>query len=171
MPSTPTTRARLRKRNFSENTRRKKSPVKEMATTIDVVPLHSEEAAPEPRDNSTNRENNEKAAQVRKRGRPTGAKDNKRRKTPVRRKKATDLSPIVQEEAPQQSLPPAASSTPQIKEPSVAPAIQPIITRPTPEVSEMTPFQRSRLQYLQRQSAQQAHWDGIVTPMFRYPIY
>ena len=161
-----------------------------MATTIDVVPLHSEEAAPEPRDEKeeTNSENNEKAEQLRKRGRPAGAKDNKRRKTPVRRKKVAEAQSIAQEEAPQQSLPSAAPgpSTPQIKEPTVAPATEPVVqpiipmtasatipvtAPPTPTVPEMTPFQRSRLQYLQRQSAQQAHWDGIVAPMFRYPIF
>ena len=159
-----------------------------MATTIDVVPLHSEEAAPEPRDEKeeTNSENNEKAEQLRKRGRPAGAKDNKRRKTPVRRKKVAEAQSIAQEEAPQQSLPSAASSTPQIKEPTVAPATEPVVqpiipmtataiipetASPTPTVPELTPFQRSRLQYLQRQSAQQAHWDGIVAPMFRYPIF
>ena len=155
-----------------------------MATTIDVVPLHSEEAAPEPREErvETNSENNEKAEQLRKRGRPAGAKDNKRRKTPVRRKKVAEAQSIAQEEAPQQSLPSAASSTPQIKEPTVAPATEPAVqpiapatipvtASPTPVVPEMTPFQRSRLQYLERQSAQQAHWDNIVGPMFRYPIF
>ena len=153
-----------------------------MATTIDVVPLHSEEAAPEPRDEKeeTNSENNEKAEQLRKRGRPAGAKDNKRRKTPVRRKKVAEAQSIAQEEAPQQSLPSAAPgpSTPQIKEPTVEPVVQPIVPaaipvtpQATPIVPEMTPFQRSRLQYLERQSAQQAHWDGIVAPMFRYPIF
>ena len=153
-----------------------------MATTIDVVPLHSEEAAPEPREErvETNSENNEKAEQLRKRGRPAGAKDNKRRKTPVRRKKVAEAPSIAQEEAPQQSLSAAAPgpSTPQIREPMVEPVVQPIAPAtipvtapPTPTVPEMTPFQRSRLQYLQRQSAQQAHWDGIVAPMFRYPIF
>ena len=102
-----------------------------MATTIDVVPLHSEEAAPEPRDEKeeTNSENNEKAEQLRKRGRPAGAKDNKRRKTPVRRKKVAEAQSIAQEEAPQQSLPSAAPgpSTPQIKEPTAASATEPAV--------------------------------------------
>ena len=64
-------------------------------TTIDVVPLQvdnlsSEEAPKEEvlidseKNESTGSENNEKS---RKRGRPAGAKDLKRRKTPVRRKK------------------------------------------------------------------------------------
>ena len=153
-----------------------------MATTIDVVPLHSEDTAAEPREEraETSSENNEKAEQVRKRGRPAGAKDNKRRKTPVRRKRVSEAPAIAQEEAPQQSLPSAAPgpSTPQIKEPIVEPVVQPIVPaaipvtpQATPIVPEMTPFQRSRFQYLERQSAQQAHWDGIVAPMFRYPIF
>ena len=148
-----------------------------MATTIDVVPLHSEEAAPEPRDGTaeTNSENNEKAEQLRKRGRPAGAKDNKRRKTPVRRKKVAEAQSIAQEEAPQQSLPSAAPvpSTPQIKEPTVEPVAPPIIpmtVQSAPAVAEMTPFQRGRMQHLERQSAKQALWDGMIFPMFHYPV-
>ena len=141
--------------------------------TIDVVSLDASEgdavieSRSEEQNDSTNGENTEKA---RKKGRPAGAKDVKRRKTPVRKK---------MQEAPKKVLEPStpvAPMAPVTVEPVVAPiasapAAVPTIMPSTSPVQEMTPFQQSRLKYLERQSMQQAHWDGIVAPMFRYPIY
>ena len=143
--------------------------------TIDVIPLHSEEEtltdAREERA-ETSSENNEKAEQTRKRGRPAGAKDIKPSKTPARQKKATSSIEAVQEAPP-------IEGPPKIEERAAAPAAAPVAVIPplvhqaaVPKaVPEITPFQRHRMQYLERQSSRQAHWDGIVTPMFRFPVF
>ena len=142
-----------------------------MATTIDVVPLDLEKVEPEKADilsESSKSENNE-SPKSKKRGRPAGAKDLKPRKTPARQKK----TPQVSKEA--LSSQPALEEAPPIEQPVMQ--VQPMqseaaspkaIPKATPELS---PFQRSRMRFLESQSAHQSHWDGIIQPMFRFPIY
>ena len=170
--------------------------------TIDVVPLQvdtlsSEEAPKEEVNNdvliesekneSTGSENNEKS---RKRGRPAGAKDLKRRKTPVRRKKE-----ISKESLGEIHTDASSSTAPMPAAPAVAPAVTVVkdevarvvatapkeeieteaaaraIARAIPPREELTHYQRLRMQHLERQSAREAHWDGLITPMFRFPVY
>ena len=176
-------------------------------TTIDVVPLQadnlSSEKAPKEEVNndvlidsekneSTGSENNEKS---RKRGRPAGAKDLKRRKTPVRRKKeiskeslgeihtdassstatmpaAPAVAPAVTVVKDEVARVVATAHTPapkeEIEKEAAARAIPP---RAIPPREELTHYQRLRMQHLERQSAREAHWDGLITPMFRFPVY
>ena len=175
--------------------------------TIDVVPLQvdtlsSEEAPKEEvlreseKNESTGSENNENIDEKsRKRGRPAGAKDLKRRKTPVRRKKeiskeslgeiptdassstatmpaAPAVAPAVTVVKDEVARVVATAHTPapkeEIEKEAAARAIAP---RAIPPREELTHYQRLRMQHLERQSAREAHWDGLITPMFRFPVY
>ena len=146
-----------------------------MATTIDVVPLHPEDNVTEPRVEKveTSSETNEKAEQThKKRGRPAGAKDLKRRKTPVRRKRGDAQSPppVIEEPAVSEAIP---AAIPAAIEPANEPAAAPLpqaaaLSKAAPKISH---FQRLYMQHFERQSAREAHWDGIVTPMFRFPVF
>ena len=170
--------------------------------TIDVVPLQvdtlsSEEAPKEEvlreseKNESTGSENNENIDEKsRKRGRPAGAKDLKRRKTPVRRKKeiskeslgeiqnkATSSAHVIKDEIAPPTAPAVAPAgaapvntapeEPLVQKEAAARAI----ARAIPPREELTHYQRLRMQHLERQSAREAHWDGLITPMFRFPVY
>ena len=111
----------------------------------------------------------------RKRGRPAGAKDAKRRKTPVRRKKveeASSTSPVIQEEpiTPEvASHPPSAPPPPQVPPPpTIAPRVAPIV--PTVEIPREPerPLYHHRLDYPEQMSALQNHWDSLIVPMFHH---
>ena len=100
----------------------------------------------------------------RKRGRPAGAKDLKRRQTPVRRRKTapTENPATIVEEV----RPPPAQEVPQ-----QAPPAQEAKPVPQPSAPPMTNFQRLHLQLLERKNAESAHWDDIVSRMVRLPIF
>jgi hypothetical protein len=123
--------------------------------TIDVVSL---ENVPTP----DVEEKVDAAAEVessRKRGRPAGAKDVKRRKTPLRRKKAEESSapPVIEE-------PVVAKAVAKV----VAPVVQPVIVPlSTPKDPERAPYHH-RMDYHEQMSAEEAHWDGVVGPMFHH---
>ena len=116
-----------------------------------------------------------KAEKTRKRGRPAGAKDLKRRKTPVKRRKTAptenpaavveEVRPPPAQEVPQQSQAPPAQEVMQ------APPAQEAKPVPQPSAPPMTNFQRLHLQLLERKNAESAHWDDIVSRMVRLPIF
>ena len=121
---------------------------------------------------SSNGSENEKkdVEKTRKRGRPAGAKDLKRRKTPVRRRKTapTENPEAVVEEV---RAPPAQEVPQQMPQQIPAPPAQEVKPVSQPFVPPMTDFQRLHLQFLERKHAESAHWDGIVSRMVRLPIF
>ena len=151
--------------------------------TIDVVSLDSAEDVPTPdaeekvdaaSEASSSFEKNEGIETSRKRGRPAGAKDAKRRKTPVRRKKveassasSVSASPVIHEEP---IIPEVASPAPiplQVSPPpQIAPAapIAPIVAPREPE----RPLYRHRMDYPEQVSAEENHWDSLIIPMFHH---
>ena len=130
--------------------------------TIDVVPLEdvptpdAEEKVDAVSEANSLSEKNE-IETSRKRGRPAGAKDAKRRKTPVRRKNgdasSTSTPPMIVEE-------PVASA----KQPVIPPSVQIAIA---PREPERSPYQH-RMDYHEQVSTLEAHWDGIINPMFHH---
>ena len=140
-------------------------------TTIDVVSLENvstpdvEEKVDVAAEASSLSEKNE-VESSRKRGRPAGAKDAKRRKTPVRRKtgdaassSTSTISPLIVEE-------PVASAKQPVIQPVIAPppAVQIAITPKEPERSHY----HHRMDYHEQVSTEEAHWDNIINPMFHH---
>ena len=132
--------------------------------TIDVVSLENvptpdvDEKVDVAAEASSLSEKNE-VESSRKRGRPAGAKDAKRRKTPVRRKTgdasaSTSTSPPVIVEEPVASA----------KQPVIPPSVQIAIA---PREPERAPYQH-RMDYHEEVSTLEAHWDGIINPMFHH---
>ena len=192
MPFTSTTKVRLRRRKRLSSTKGPrcwKSQLEEMAT-IDVVPLDSNVPTPDKVDSASEAilspataiataiaEQTEGVETSRKRlGRPSGAKDVKRRKTPVRRKRGDGQStpPVIEEPVATAAATAIPTAIPPAIAPAVARAIQPAI-QPAEVPESMPAIQpaiqpkelfRHRMEYHQQKSALESHWDSIISPMF-----
>ena len=148
--------------------------------TIDVVSLDSAENVPTPDAEekadavSEASESFQKEVETsRKRGRPAGAKDAKRRKTPVRRKQieASSVAPVIQPEpiTPEVASHPPSLPPPQVPPPpTISPGVAPIV--PTVEIPREPerPLYHHRLDYPEQMSALQNHWDSLISPMFHH---
>jgi hypothetical protein len=158
--------------------------------TIDVVPLDSNVPTPDKVDSASEAilspataiaEQTEGVETSRKRlGRPSGAKDVKRRKTPVRRKRGDGQStpPVIEEPVATAAATAIPTAIPPAIAPAVARAIQPAI-QPAEVPESMPAIQpaiqpkelfRHRMEYHQQKSALESHWDGIIIPMFHRPL-
>ena len=151
--------------------------------TIDIVSLDSAEDVPTPdteekvdaiSETGSSLEKNEGIESSRKRGRPAGAKDAKRRKTPVRRKKveeASSTSPVIQEEpiTPEVASHPPSAPPPQVPPPpTIAPRVAPIVPTVAIPREPERPLYHHRLDYPEQMSALQNHWDSLIVPMFHH---
>ena len=113
-----------------------------------------------------------------KRGRPAGAVDAQKRKTPVRQKKekarARSPEPIIETIIETKTVPKRQKKEKAEIKPPKTPKTSPIIAKTTPNYGAepqppqplMTPHQYLReLQHIHR-TAQENHWANIIGPMF-----
>ena len=138
--------------------------------TIDVVSLDSEhvptldaeEKVDAVSEASSSVEKNEGVETSRKRGRPAGAKDAKRRKNPVRRKKVEASS--ASSEASHPPSPPPQVSPP----PPISPGVAPIV--PTVEIPREPerPLYRHRMTYQDQVSAEESDLQTQIQGMFHH---
>jgi hypothetical protein len=140
-------------------------------TTVQVLPIdnsdnsdHSTDNPEKSAENDPTIPENEPAA-PKKRGRPAGAVDVAKRKTPERKKKEV-AAPPPPPPPPEPIIEQKKAAKKEKKAPTIPRIERSLPSEPPPSQPMMTPHQYLReLQQIHR-TAQESHWSKIIGPMF-----